>query len=56
MNGKCYDSDLTVEEYAILEPLLPAPKARGRPRSVDLHEILNTIFYLIIGDTHPASG
>ena len=49
MNGKCYDSDLTVEEYAILEPLLPAPKAKGRHRSVDLHEILNAIFYILRG-------
>ena len=49
MNGKCYSSDLTVEEYAILEPLLPAPRARGRPRSVILHEILNAIFYVLRG-------
>jgi putative transposase len=49
MNAKCYSSDLTVEEYAILEPLLPAAKARGRPRSVVLHEILNAIFYLLRG-------
>ncbi len=49
MNGKCYDSDLTVDEYVILEPLLPAPKARGRHRSVDLHEVLNAIFYILRG-------
>src|SRR5919109_3474896 len=49
MNGKHYDSDLSDEEYAVLEPLLPRPQARGRPRSVVLHEILNAIFYILRG-------
>src|SRR3954452_7198616 len=46
MNSKHYDSDLTEAEFAILEPLLPSRKARGRPRSVALREILDAIFYV----------
>ena len=49
MIDKRYDSDLTDKEYAILEPLLPPPKRRGRRRSVVLHEILNAIFYILRG-------
>jgi transposase len=49
MNDKHYDSDLTDKEYAVLEPLLPCPKRRGRPRSVVLHEVLNAIFYILRG-------
>jgi putative transposase len=49
MSDKHYDSDLTDKEYAILEPLLPKPKRRGRRRSVVLHEILNGIFYILRG-------
>lgn len=49
MNRKHYDNDLTDTEFAILEPLLPARKARGRPRSVVLHEILDAIFYILRG-------
>jgi transposase len=49
MSDKRYDSDLTDKEYAILEPLLPQPKRRGRRRSVVLHEILNAIFYILRG-------
>ena len=49
MDNKHYDSDLTDKEYAVLEPLLPRPKRRGRPRSVVLHEILNAIFYILRG-------
>jgi len=49
MSDKRYDSDLTGKEYALLEPLLPKPKRRGRRRSVVLHEILNGIFYILRG-------
>src|SRR3954468_21527106 len=49
MNSKHYDSDLTGAEFAILEPLLPARKAKGRPRSVALREILDAIFYVLRG-------
>jgi putative transposase len=43
---RVYPTDLTDEQWAILEPLLPAAKPGGRPRTVDLRRILNTIFYL----------
>lgn len=41
-----YPTDLTDEQWAILEPLIPPPKPGGRPRTVDLRLVLNTIFYL----------
>src|SRR5438132_11673320 len=46
---KKYSSDLTDEQWAIVEPLIPPAKqsARGgHPRTVDMREVLNTIFYL----------
>src|SRR5690242_2095813 len=49
MSTKHYDSDLSDAEFAIRDPLLPARKARGRPRSVVMHEILNAIFYILRG-------
>jgi putative transposase len=42
---KSYKSDLTDAQWAILEPLLPPAKAAGRPRTIDLREVLNTLFY-----------
>jgi putative transposase len=42
---KAYSTDLTDEQWAVLEPLLPRPRRRGRPRAVDLREVLNTLFY-----------
>lgn len=42
-----YPSDLTDAEWQLLEPLLPAPKATGRPRKWSLRHILNGIFSLV---------
>jgi putative transposase len=41
---KPYPSDLTDEQWEVLRPLIPASPL-GRPRSVDMREVLNTIFY-----------
>ena len=45
---KFYPSDLTDEQWSILEPLLSPPRTDGigRPREVDLREVLNAILYL----------
>src|SRR5438874_116448 len=42
---KAYRTDLTDAQWAILEPLLPPAKPGGRPRSVDLREVVNTLLY-----------
>jgi putative transposase len=47
MDTKRYASDLTDEEWAILEPLIPAAKPGGRPRRLNMREVLNGIFYLL---------
>jgi putative transposase len=43
---KSYATDLSDEQWTILEPLLPAAKHGGRPREVDMREVVNTILYL----------
>ena len=47
MSTKRYASDLSDEEWALLEPLVPAAKPGGRPRTVEMREVLNGIFYLL---------
>ena len=42
---KAYPSDLTGEQWAVLEPLIPPAKPGGAPRTVNLREVLNTLFY-----------
>jgi putative transposase len=47
--GKRYPSDLTDQEWAILEPLIPPPKPGGHPRTVNLRAVVNGIFYVLPG-------
>jgi transposase len=44
---KRYPSDLTDEEWEQIAPLMPRPRHRGRPREVDLREIINAVRYLV---------
>jgi putative transposase len=46
---KKYLSDLTDEQWAIVSPMIPPAKQNprgGRPRKVDMREVLNTLLYL----------
>ena len=45
---KAYPSDLTDDQWQILEPLLPPDRTDrlGRPREVDLREVVNAILFL----------
>src|SRR2546423_14237519 len=48
MKRKAYPSDLTDQQWALIEPLLPRNKRLprpGRPREVDLREVVNALFY-----------
>ena len=47
MNNERYASDLNDEEWAILSRLVPPAKEGGRPRRMNMREVLNGIFYLL---------
>ena len=47
MNTERYASDLTDREWAILEPFIPPAKEGGRPRRINMREVVNGIFYLL---------
>ncbi len=42
-----YPSDLTDSQWNHIKDFFPLPKATGRPREVDLRQIVNAIFYLL---------
>src|SRR6516165_9804646 len=46
MRTRPYDTDLTDEQFALLQPLLPQRKRTGRPPA-DLRDVLDGIFYLV---------
>jgi transposase len=47
MTRKAYPTDVNDVEWQIIERLLPTPQHIGRPREVDLREIINGIFYVL---------
>ena len=42
---KAYRTDLTDEQWELIKDLLPGAKPGGRPRAVDLREVVNTLMY-----------
>jgi putative transposase len=42
---KAYRTDLTDDQWALIEPLIPV-NAVGRPRKVDMREVFNAILYI----------
>src|SRR3984885_7864738 len=45
--GLRYPSDLTEAEWALVAPFIRPAKRGGRPRTVNVREILNAIFYVL---------
>src|SRR5215510_4957061 len=46
MNRKPYPTDLTDEQWELLESILPPPELRGRKRTVELREVFNALTYV----------
>ncbi|WP_390631181.1 transposase [Leptothermofonsia sichuanensis] len=46
--SKAYPSNLSQAQFDYLNDLLPDAKSGGCPRQVDLWEVLNAIFYVLV--------
>src|SRR5262249_50699077 len=46
MRTQRYPSDLTDEQWALIEPLIPVYPG-GRPRTTSMRDVLDAIFYLV---------
>ena len=44
---RAYQTDLSDEEWGVIEPHLPTTKAVGRPKIHSTREILNAVFYIV---------
>ena len=49
MKKKRYPSDLTDGEWNHVKRLIPKAKPGGRPRTLNMREVLNAVFYLVRG-------
>jgi putative transposase len=47
MERKAYPSDLTDEQWSLIEPFFPPVLRWGRPRTHSYREIVNAIFYYV---------
>ncbi|WP_347242458.1 transposase [Nostoc sp. FACHB-888] len=45
--SKAYSSNLTQDQWELLEPLIPVGKTGGRPRVVEMWRVINAIFYVL---------
>jgi putative transposase len=46
-DGLRFASDTTDAEWALLQPLMPAPAGIGRPRTTNLRAVVNAILYIL---------
>ena len=42
-----YDTDVTEEQWPLIQPLFPVSSGRGRPMELALQAVINAIFYLV---------
>ncbi len=42
-----YPSDLTDEEWSLVEPLIPPARRGGRKREVEVREVMNGVMYVL---------
>jgi len=45
-----FPTDLTDDQWQRVDPLLPRPESIGRPRQLDLREVVNAILFLLHAD------
>jgi len=45
--ARVYDTDLSDDAWALIEPMLPVPRFGGRPRTTNVRAVLNAILYLL---------
>lgn len=44
-----YPTDLTDSQWNIIQGMIPPAKSCGRPRSLDMRQVINAILYIVVG-------
>ncbi len=45
--SKSYSTNLTQDQWELIESLIPAPLPGGRPRETNIWKVMNAIFYVL---------
>lgn len=48
MSDQLYPTDLTDRQWEYIKPLIPAAKPGGRPRTSDMRQVVNAMFYIVV--------
>jgi len=48
MSNQKYPTDLTDRQWDCIKELIPPPKPGGRPRSLEMRQVINAILYLLV--------
>jgi len=48
MNTQTYPTDLTDRQWDCIKELIPAAKSGGRPRSLEMRQVINAILYIVV--------
>jgi putative transposase len=49
VNNQIYPTDLTDSQWHYIKELIPSAKKGGRPRSLEMRQVINAIFYVTVG-------
>jgi putative transposase len=49
VNQQLYPTDLTDSQWTIIEPLIPSAKSGGRPRHLEMRQVVNALLYVTVG-------
>jgi putative transposase len=49
VNKQLYSTDLTDSQWNIIQELIPPAKSGGRPRSLEMRQVINALLYLTVG-------
>ena len=49
MSNQLYPTDLTDSQWEIIQELIPKAKSGGRPRSLEMRQVINGILYIVVG-------
>ncbi len=44
-----YPTDLSDSQWCIIQELVPKAKSGGRPRSLEMRQVINAILYVVVG-------
>jgi putative transposase len=48
MNKQSYPTDLIDRQWQCISPLIPAAKPGGRPRTLDMRDVINAMLYIVV--------